>query len=106
MTGLTVLTKDPQQINISVTANNYIISQGLGTGDLVLAQGELPAATSHRAEVAVDAGSVTVRIDGQQVSSTALVRSGTFLPAGGIQITGYRESPASPVPQVLEMSVR
>ncbi len=105
-TGLTVLTKDPQQVDISVSADSYTISQLKGTEVRVLAQGKLPVAGSHQAEVAVDFGSVTVKIDGRQVSSTPLVRSGTYVPAGGIQLTGYRQTAESPVPRVLELSVR
>jgi biofilm PGA synthesis lipoprotein PgaB len=106
-TGLTVLTKDPQQIDISVSANTYSISQEGEGGTRVLAHGEIPVATSHRAEVAVAPGHVTVKIDGQQVSSSALVPGpGTYGPAGGMQITGYRQTAASPVPRVLSLSVR
>lgn len=106
VTGLTVLTKDPQQVDISVSANGYTVSQLKGTEVRVLAQGELPVAGSHQAEVAVGLESVTVKIDGQQVSSTPLVRSGTYVPAGGLQITGYRQTAESPVPRVLNLSVR
>jgi biofilm PGA synthesis lipoprotein PgaB len=106
-TGLTVLSKDPQQIDISVSANTYSVSQDGENGAGVLARGEIPAATSHRAEVTVAPGRVTVKIDGQQVSSTAVGRGGgTYGPAGGIQITGYRQTAASPVPRVLSISVR
>ncbi|VXB78443.1 Putative xylanase/chitin deacetylase [Arthrobacter sp. 9AX] len=106
VTGLTVLTKDPQQVDVSVTANGYTIAQANGAEPKVLAQGVLPVSASHRAEIVVDAGAVTVTIDGQQVSSIPLVRTGRYGPAGPVQITGYRESDQSPVPQVLSMSVR
>jgi hypothetical protein len=93
-------------VNISVSASSYTVSQLSGSENHVLAQGEIPVATSHRAEVAISSGRVTVDIDGQQVSSTPLVSTGTHGPAGGIQITSYRHSAESPVPRVHNLSVR
>ena len=104
-TGLTVLTKDPQQVDLSVSANSFKVSQADGSKDRILAQGVLPVATSHRAEVAVTRNSVDVTIDGQRVSSTQLRDTGMFTPAGTFQITGYRESEASPVPRILSLSI-
>ena len=105
--GLTVLTKDPQQIEVAVSANDYRITQENDSGGKELAKGQLPEAATHQLRIDVSPQAVTVSLDGQQVSSTPLVPSSHgHGPAGGIQITGYRRDAASPVPWVDKLSLR
>lgn len=105
--GLTVLTKDPQQIEVSVSANDYRITQE-GDGDAKeVAKGALPESRSHHLRVDVSPQAVTVSVDGNEVSSTALVPTARGrATAGSIQIIGYRRDAASPVPRIEGLSLR
>ena len=102
--GVTVLTKDPQQIEVSVSANDYRITQDNDAGGKELAKGALPVNSTHVLSVAVTPEAVIVSIDGSQVSSTPLLPgAGIHGAAGSVQITGYRRDAASPVPRIDRM---
>jgi hypothetical protein len=105
--GLTVLTKDPQQIEIAVSANDYRITQEGDDRGREVAKGSLPEGRSHHLRVDVSPQAVTVSVDGNEVSSSPLVPTAHGgATAGGIQITGYRRDAASPVPRIESLSLR
>ena len=99
--GVTVLTKDPQQIEVAVSANDYRITQENDAGGKELAKGPLPESKAHELRVVVSPDAVFVSIDGSQVSATPLLPGiGHRGAAGSVQITGYRRDAASPVPRI------
>ena len=104
--GMTVLTKDPQQIEIAVSANDYRITQEGLAGTKELAGGLIPESRSHQLRIAVSPLSVTVSIDGKEVNKTPLVAGERHRgPAGSIQVTGYRRDASSPVPRIDRLSL-
>lgn len=106
VTGLRVLAGDSQQLQVAVSQGFYQIRCGLASSEHVLKEGALPYAPHYAVTVGVALRAVTVTIAGRTVARVRLRREGREFPAGGIEITGQRETSAKTLPEISDLRLR
>ncbi len=97
--GLRVLSDDPQQVQVTVSAGYYEIRQGLDNSEHLLARGDLPQESRYSVAIDVMPKTVRVLVAGHPVKVIELYKTDGEMPAGGIELTGQRRSRTSPLPR-------
>jgi biofilm PGA synthesis lipoprotein PgaB len=105
VTGLRVLTDDAQQVQLTVSRNNYQVRQGLDASERLLKSGPLPSAPRYEVVVNVTPQAVQVTVAGQHVARLRLRQAGRSFAAGGIELTGQLGSGVSAMPQVSHLRI-
>ncbi len=103
--GLRVLTGDPQQIQVGVSAGYYQIRQGLDRSEHLLRGGPLPEASGYQVVVKVAPDHVQIFISGRRVATVKLHRTSGLLPAGGIELIGQRDRSSRSLPRIGQLKV-
>jgi peptidoglycan/xylan/chitin deacetylase (PgdA/CDA1 family) len=105
VTGLRVLAGDAQQVQVTVSGGFYQVRRGLSGSERLIKAGPLPSARQYAASVDVMPGMVRVTVAGRQVARLRLRREGRESAAGGIELTGQRQTAISAMPRIGQLRI-